>query len=176
MAVTMAIGFLLVIPIQPAYMLLAIPGGMIIGYYANARSGRFRGAWRWVIPNAILAGGVTGLSLAMLLLAAKAVFFFGDSGYPDFNRVDQAGAPTGPTCQPGADCVYHRYLAAQPGDLAAAGVTDAQSFATIYWREQTGAAGLLVAVSIGAAIFGGFIFGVAGPRREALAARSATPA
>jgi hypothetical protein len=172
MAVTMAIAFLLVIPIQPAYMLLAIPGGMIIGYYANARSGRFRGAWRRVVPNAILAGAVTGLSLAVLLLAAKAVFFFGDSGYPDFNRVDQSGAPSGPTCQAGADCVYHRYLAAQPDDLAAAGVTDAQSFATVYWREQTGAAELLVVVTIGAAVLGGVLFGVAGPRSRTLPSRS----
>jgi hypothetical protein len=176
MAVTMAIAFLLVIPIQPAYMLLAIPGGMIIGYYANARSGRLRGAWRRVLPNALLAGAVTGLSLAALLLAAKAVFFFGDSGYPDFNRVDQSGAPTGPTCQSGADCVYHRYLAAQPDDLAAADVTDAQSFATVYWREQTGAAELLVVATAVAALAGGLLFGVAGPRRDAIPARRASPA
>ena len=44
MAVTMAIGFLLVIPIEPIYLLLSFPGGMIIGYYANARAGRDRGA------------------------------------------------------------------------------------------------------------------------------------
>jgi hypothetical protein len=176
MAVTMAIGFLLVIPIQPAYMLLAIPGGMIIGYYANARSSRVRGDWRRIVPNSLLAGAATGLTLAALLLGAKALFFFADAGYPDFNRVDEQGTAAGPTCQTGADCVYHRYLAAQPDQLADAGVTDATSFASVYWREQTGAAELLVAVTIGAALFGGLLFGIAGPRREVIAARSATPA
>jgi hypothetical protein len=176
MAVTMAIGFLLVIPIQPIYLLLSFPGGMVIGYYANARAGRQRGAWRWIVPNSLLAGVVTGLTLAILLLGTRALFFFADSGYPDFNRVDQSGAATGPTCQAGADCVYHRYLAAQPDNLASAGVTDAQSFATVYWREQTGAAELIVAVTTGAALFGGVLFGIAGPRRDVGAARSAAPA
>jgi hypothetical protein len=176
MAVTMAIAFLLIIPIQPAYMLLAIPGGMIIGYYANARSARVRGNWRRIVPNSALAGAATGLALAALLLGAKALFFFADSGYPDFNRVDGSGVAVGPTCVSGADCVYRRYLAAQPDQLAAAGIGDAASFATIYWREQTGAAELLVAVTITAAVFGGLLFGVAGPRRTPAPARSAAPA
>ena len=30
MAVTMATGFLLIIPIEPAYILLSVPGGMVI--------------------------------------------------------------------------------------------------------------------------------------------------
>jgi hypothetical protein len=176
MAVTMAIAFLLIIPIQPAYMLLAIPGGMIIGYYANARSERVRGNWRRIVPNSLLAGAATGLALAALLLAAKALFFFGDTGYPDFNRVDQNGAGVGPTCQSGADCVYRRYLAAQPDQLAAAGITDPASFANVYWREQTGVAELLVAVTVGAAAFGGLLFGVAGPRRTVVTAKGATHA
>ena len=177
MAVTMAIAFLLIIPIQPAYMLLAIPGGMIIGYYANARSERVRGNWRRILPNSLLAGAATGLALAALLLGAKALFFFADTGYPDFNRVDANGVVQGPTCRTGADCVYHRYLAAQPGQLADAGIGDAATFANVYWREQTGAAELLVAVTIGAALFGGLLFGVAGPRRApALPARSVVPA
>src|SRR6185503_12583185 len=106
MAVTMAIGFLLVIPIQPIYVLLSFPGGMVIGYYANARSGRQRGAWRRILPNSLLAGAVTGLSLAALLLGTRALFFFADSGYPDFYRTDENGTPVGATCQTGADCVY----------------------------------------------------------------------
>jgi hypothetical protein len=177
MAVTMAIAFLLIIPIQPAYMLLAIPGGMIIGYYANARSGRVRGSWRRIVPNSAVAGAATGLALAALLLGAKALFFFGDSGYPDFNRVDANGIAIGPTCASGADCVYRRYLAAQPDQLAEAGITDAASFAIVYWREQTGAAELLFAVTVGAALFGGLLFGVAGPRgAPPVPARSVAPA
>jgi hypothetical protein len=176
MAVTMAIAFLLIIPIQPAYMLLAIPGGMIIGYYANARSARVRGDWRRIVPNSAVAGAATGLALAALLLGAKSLFFFADGGYPDFNRVDEHGVAVGPTCASGADCVYQRYLAAQPDQLVNAGITDAVSFANVYWREQTGAAELLVAVTVGAAVFGGLLFGLAGPRRTSAPARSAAPA
>ncbi|HYK95544.1 MAG TPA: hypothetical protein VE011_06750 [Candidatus Dormibacteraeota bacterium] len=173
MAITMAISFLLVIPIGPAYVLLSVPGGMIIGYYANARSARFRGQWRRIVPNALLAGVVTGLTLAILLLGTKALFFFGDSGYPDFNRTDAGGVAIGETCVTGADCVYHRYVKAQPQDIANAGVTDAATFSTVYWNEQLSAARLLVGATTGAALLGGFLFGFAGPRRDRLAPRGA---
>lgn len=176
MAVTMAISFLLIIPIGPAYLLLSVPAGMVIGYYANARSARWRGQWRRILPNALVAGAVTGLTLAILLLGTKALFFAGDSGYPDFNRVDENGAPIGETCQPGADCVYHRYLALEPADLAAAGVTDSASFATLYWSEQWSTARLLVGATTGAALLGGVLFGLAGPRERRVPARVAVPA
>jgi hypothetical protein len=174
MAITMAISFLLVIPIGPAYVLLSVPGGAIIGYYANARSARQRGQWRRIVPNAALAGAVTALTLAILLLGTKALFFFGDSGYPDFNRVDAGGVAIGETCVSGADCVYHRYLKAQPQDVANAGVTDAASFSEVYWTEQFSAARLLVGATTGAALLGGFLFGIAGPRRDRPAPRGVT--
>ncbi len=175
MAVTMAIGFLLVIPIEPIYLLLSFPAGMIIGYYANARSGRQRGAWRRIVPNSLLAGVTTGLVLAILLLGTRALFFFGDSGYPDFNRTDDKGAPVGATCQSGADCVYHRYLAQEPALPADAGVTDAASFSDLYWSGQWSTARLIVISTTGAALIGGFLFGVAGPRR-AVSVPSRSPA
>lgn len=174
MAVTMAISFLLVIPIGPAYVALSVPGGMVIGYYANARSLRLRGQWRRILPNAAFTGLITGLTLAALLLGTKALFFFGDSGYPDFNRVDAAGTAVGERCVSGADCVYHRYLKAQPQDLANAGVTDTASFSNVYWDEQWSAARLLVGATTGAALFGGFLFGIAGPRRDRPAPKGAT--
>ena len=166
MAVTMAIGFLLVIPIEPIYLLLSLPAGMIIGYYANARAGRQRGVWRWLLPNSLLAGAVTGLSLAALLVGTRALFFFADSGYPDFNRTDPSGAPVGATCQTGADCVYQRYLKVEAGSLAEAGVTDAASFSDLYWAGQWSTARLVLGSTIGAALIGGILFGVAGPRRS----------
>jgi hypothetical protein len=172
MAVTMAISFLLIIPIGPAYLLLSVPAGMVIGYYANARSSRWRGQWRRILPNALLAGAVTGLTLAALLLGTKALFFAADNGYPDFNRVDVSGARIGETCQSGADCVYHRYLAVQPANLAAAGVTDAASFANLYWSEQWSTARLLLGATTAAALFGAFLFGIAGPRGNRLVART----
>jgi hypothetical protein len=176
MAITMAIGLLLVIPIEPAYVLLSMPGGMIIGYYANARSVRSRSEWRRIVPNALLAGVVTGLVLASLALGTKALFFFGDSGYPDFNRRDpDTGGILEPTCVPGGDCVYHRYLLAEPDDLAAAGVMDSASFADVYWAQQWSTARLLVGLTSGSALLGGVLFGIAGPRRLAAPARSAVP-
>ena len=39
----------------------------MIGYYANARSDRRGGPWGRVIANALFAGLVTGLTLAVLL-------------------------------------------------------------------------------------------------------------
>ncbi len=176
MAVTMAISFLLIIPIGPAYLLLSVPAGMVIGYYANARSSRWRGQWRRILPNALLAGAVTGLTLAALLLGTRALFFGADNGYPDFNRVDVNGARIGETCQSGADCVYHRYLALQPADLAAAGVTDAASFANLYWSEQWSTARLLLGATTGAALLGAFLFGIAGPRARRVPSSVAVPA
>ncbi len=172
MAVTMAISFLLVIPIEPAYVLLSIPGGLIIGYYANARSNRTRGEWRRILPNALLVGAVTGLTLAAFVLGVKALFFFGDSGFPAFNRVEN-GVAVGPTCISGGDCVYHRYLLAEPGHLSDAGITDSASFANVYWEQQWSSARLLLGTTSGSALIGGFLFGIAGPRRERLAPRSA---
>jgi hypothetical protein len=174
MAVTMAVSFLLVIPIEPAYVLLSVPGGLIIGYYANARSARSRGQWRRIVPNALAAGLATALTLSLLALGTKALFFFGDSGYPDFNRVEN-GVAVGPTCQSGGDCVYHRYLLAEPDKLAAAGVTDSASFADEYWAQQWSTARLLIGMTTGAALLGGVLFGVAGPRGRA-AIPNAAPA
>lgn len=172
MALTIAVSFLLVIPIEPAYILLALPGGLVIGYYANARSSRARGEWRRILPNGLFAGFVTGVVLALLLLGTKALFFYGDTGYPDFNRVEN-GVAVGPTCANGADCVYRRYATAQPDDLAAAGVTDAASFTNVYWAQQWSTARLLVLGTAGAGLAGALLFGLAGPRgRASVPARS----
>ncbi len=116
MALTIAVSFLLVIPIEPIYWLLALPAGLLIGYYANQRSDRRAGPWSRILANALLAGVATGLTLAALLLVVKALFFFGDNGFPDYNRADpETGQPVPPFCDPGANCVYSRYLAAGRG-------------------------------------------------------------
>lgn len=162
-AVTMAMSFLLIIPIEPAYLLLSVPAGLVIGYYANARSRRVRGEWRRILPNAALAGVVTGVSLAAMLLGTKALFFYADNGYPDFNRTEN-GVAVGETCETGADCVYRRYLAADPEQLAASGVTDAASFSNVYWNAQASSARLLLGGTTIAALFGALLFGVGGPR------------
>ena len=167
MAVTVVVSFVLVIPIEFLVGPFALLGGMLIGYYANARSERAGGPWRRIIPNALLAGLVTGLTYAVLLLGVKAIFFFGDTGYPDFNRVD----PTThlvipPLCDTGAPCTYARYLKLGRGPaFEAAGVTSADEFARFYWTEQFSSAGLMVALSVTGSLVGGAMFGLANRRK-----------
>ncbi len=167
MAVTIGVSFLLVIPIEPIYWIFALPAGLLIGYYANARSERAGGPWKRIVSNALWAGLVTGITYAVLLLGVKAMFFNLDNGYRDAS----SGGPL--TCVAGADCVYRRYLAADQGPaLVAAGVTDVAGFTSLYWRDQTTSAGTTFGLALGGALMGGLMFGAANRRRpgEALAA------
>jgi len=171
MAITIAVSFLLVIPIEPIYWLLVVPAGLLIGYYANTRSDRAAGPWSRILVNGLFAGFVTGLTLAVLLLGVKALFFFADNGYPDFNRVDESGTPIPPTCEPGANCVYERYLADGRGDaLATQGISDDASFSAFYWNQQFATAGLLLLLTSAAGLGGAALYGVARPRPAAATA------
>jgi len=153
MAVTIGVSFLLVIPIEPIYWYLALPAGLMIGYYANARSRREGGPWPRILANGLLAGIATGITFAVLLLAVKALFFAADNGYRD-----QGGSLT---CQTGADCVYERYLAAGQGEaLAAAGVTDVESFTALYWREQLSTATLVFSLATAGGVGGALLYGL----------------
>ena len=158
MAVTIGISFLLVIPIEPVYWALSVPAGLLIGYYADARSGRGRGEWPRILGNALFAGIVTGLTLAALLIGVKALFFAADDGYRD------PGLGGRIFCQTGGDCVYRRYLETQPAALADAGVTDAASFSTYFWAQQWSTAALLIVLSTGFGVAGGAIYGATRPR------------
>ena len=123
MAVTVAISFLLIIPIEPIVWLLALPSGMLIGYYANQRSDRRAGPWR-ILVNGLFAALLTGLTMAVLLVGVKALFFFADNGYRDEGLgrgIDPALAPR--------SCVYQRYLDLGRGtDFESAGVVDVGTF------------------------------------------------
>jgi hypothetical protein len=158
MAVTVVVSFVLVIPIEFLVAPSALFGGMLIGYYANARAERAGGPWRRMIPNALFAGLITGVTYAVLLLGVKAIFFYGDNGY---------GATGGPlACTTGADCAYKRYLAFGRGpEFVAAGITEVQGFTRLYWNEQVSTSGLMVALSLGGALAGGLMFGAANRRR-----------
>ena len=159
MAVTIGVSFLLVIPIEPIYWLLAPLAGLMIGYYANQRANRGRGAWRRVVSNSLFAGLVTGLTLAALLLAVKLLFFTADSGYRDTNL----GGPI--ICSSGGDCVYRRYLDEGKGPaLVAVGVTDAASFSRFYWNQQLTTASLLLVITTATGLLGGLTFAVTRPR------------
>ncbi len=158
MAVTIAISFLLVIPIEPFYWLLAFPAGLLIGYYANQRSDRRRGPWTRILSNALLAGVATGLTMALLLLAVKALFFFGDNGY----RPTELGGSL--SCSGGADCVFARYREDNSAELAAAGITDASSFSGFYWRQQLSSAGTVLVLTLAGGLGGGLLYGAFRPK------------
>ena len=162
MAVTIGISFLLVIPIEFLVIPTALFGGMLIGYYANARSDRRGGPWGRVIVNALFAGLVTGLSLAVLFLAVKGLFFVADDGYRD----ESAGGRL--ACESGADCVYQRYLAIGRGPaFEAAGITDVDSFTRFYWGDQLNTAGSFLVLSLGGSLIGGVLYGFTNRRGPA---------
>ena len=161
MAVTIGVSFLLIIPIEPVVWLLALPSGLLIGYYANQRSDRRAGPRSRIMRNAAFAGIATGLTIALFLLGVKALFFVADNGY-----VDGAAAPS--ACQPGAACVYDRYLAAGRGDqLEAAGVTDVSTFTSFYWGQQLSVAATLLAVTTVGGLGGGLLYVAFRPRTPA---------
>ena len=185
MAVTVTISFLLVIPIEPIVILLAFPSGLVIGYYANQRSDRRHGPWSRILRNGLFAGLVTGVAAGLLLLGVKSIFFFADSGYPDFNRIDpKTGVVIPPTCATGADCVYARYAARDTaGDMAADRVTDGSSFAPVYWSWQLTSAGSILALTLAGGLGGALLYGASRPKagapagghREAQAAAGGSP-
>ena len=176
MAVTIGLSFLLVIPIEPIYWLLAVPAGLLIGYYANQRSDRRSGPWSRIVANAAFAGLVTALTMAAFLLVVKALFFFGDGGYPDFNRIDaKTRQPVAPFCDSGAGCVYARYLAHGDGpQLAAAGITDASTFTSFYWGQQLASTGTVLVFTLLGGVGGGVLYGTFRPK-PARAASSTVP-
>ena len=141
MAVTIVVSFLLIIPIEWIIWLLALPSGLLIGYYANQRSDRRAGPWGRILVNGLFAGLVTGLTAGRPAARVKALFFFADNGYPrpGPGRADHA-APSG------ADCVYQRYLDDGPRARARGGRRDRRRRRSprFYWGEQFGSAGTIL--------------------------------
>jgi hypothetical protein len=161
MALTVAASFILIIPIEPMIWLLAVPSGLLIGYYANQRSDRRAGPWSRILRNGLFAGFVTGLTMAVLLLLLKSIFFFADTGYPDFNRADAAGRPIPPTCSTGAGCVHARYLALGRGpELESAGVIDTATFTSFYWGFQVTVSGAVLLATTAGGLGGAVVYGL----------------
>ena len=159
MALTIVVSFMLFIPIEWVIWILALPSGLLIGYYANQRSNRRLGPWPKILVNGLFAGFVTGLTAAVLLLAIKGLFFFADNGFRD----PGLGGPI--ACSVGAHCVYQRYLDDGRGpDLEAAGVTDADSFTRFYWSEQGGSAATILLLTTLGGLGGAAIYGVVRPK------------
>ena len=148
MALTIAVSFLMVIPIDPAYLILAPLSGLLIGWYGNQRAEQLRSRPGRVLANAAWSGGVTAVTFAALFLGVKLFFFSLDPGYRD----ERSGGSF--TCAAGPACVYERYLAADGGEaaLAEAGINDVASFTAWYWDGQMGSARLVIGSTLLAAI------------------------
>ncbi|MET1231297.1 MAG: hypothetical protein ABWY52_00435 [Candidatus Limnocylindrales bacterium] len=162
MAVVIAMGFELIVAVQSLVFLFAPVGGLLIGFYADARSERRR-PWRRVIANALYAGLFTALTLAALYAGIRLVFVYADAGYRD-------GTQGGPlVCTTGPQCTYQRYLESGRGsELAAAGVTDSDSFERFVLQEQLNGALTIIALVTGGALVGGLLYGAGGSRRSGI--------
>jgi len=171
MAVTIAISFELIIAVQALVFLAAIPAGLLIGFYAAARSERRRPVWRALVDGGY-AGIVTALTLALVYAAIRLLFIFADSGYPRYNNTGALGEPLGPTCVAGPGCAYQRYLDQAATDpafaaaLAQAGVTDTPSFQAFVLRDQLDGGLVLVAMVVGGSLVGGLFYAAAGPAKS----------
>lgn len=178
MAAVIVLSFELVIPLQAVVFLCAPLAGLLIGYYANSRSeigpraGDAPLRWPRMLGNALYAGLVTGLSLAILYGAVRLLFFYADQGYQPNG---QGGAAT---CRAGADCVFQRYLAdpSSAAELRNAGVTDAAQFETYFLRQQWDGALTLVLWTTLPALAGGAMYAASRPRRGPGAAAPELPA
>ncbi len=158
MAAVIVTSFVLVIPIEPVAWLLAPFAGILIGYYADSKADRRNGPWRRILGNAAYAGIVTAVGMALMLLVIKGIFFYADDGY----RGDALGGRL--DCQAGPACVYARYQAAEPAQLAANDVTDLSSFTAVYWREQATTLGVVALVTVAGALLGGILYGAVRPK------------
>ena len=93
----------------------------------------------------------------------KALFFFGDNGYPDFNR--SRGRHPSPSCAAGRRLRLPRYmLDRKRAELAAAGITDAASFTSFYWGQQLSSAGTVLVLTLLGGLGGGMLYGVFRPK------------
>jgi hypothetical protein len=160
MALTIAVSFLMVIPIDPAYLVLAPLSGLLIGWYGNQRAEQLRSRPGRVFANAAWSGAITAVTFAVLFLGVKLFFFSLDPGYRD----ERSGGSF--TCAAGPACVYERYQAAEGGAAALtdAGISDVATFTAWYWDGQMGSARLLIGTTLIASLLGGLLYLPSAPR------------
>jgi hypothetical protein len=154
-AVVLVIAFALVVPIQPVVYVAALPAGLLIGWYANAKSERFRPRGR-AMANALWAGLLTGLTLAIFYSFVRLLFIYADTGYPDFNVAATPTQTASPTCTTGPDCTYQRYLKEGKGpEFEAAGITNSEEFGKFVVSETLSAGAILFVLTLGGAALAG---------------------
>ena len=172
------IGFELILAVQALVFLLALPVGLLIGWYAVERERRAPAAasvaagsaravprigWGRALGSGLVAGLITGLSLAALYVLIRLLFLYLDNGF-------RAGGPAY-VCRLGPECGYERALD-EPSLRAAldgAGVNDAAGYTAYFLEGQAvGGASLLVLV------LGGALVGAAAHRAASSGATSST--
>ena len=177
-AVVVVIGFELILAVQTIVFLLALPVGLLIGWYAVERERRAPAAsvaagsapteagrigWGRALGSGLVAGLITGLSLAVLYVLIRLLFLYLDNGF-------RAGGPPY-VCTLGPECGYQRALD-EPSLRAAldeAGVHDAAGYTAYFLEGQAlGGATLLVLV------LGGALAGAAAHRVASSGATSST--
>jgi hypothetical protein len=173
------IGFELILAVQALVFLLALPVGLLIGWYAVEREARAPAApgapmpsasgaaprvgWGRALGSGLVAGLITGLSLAVLYVLIRLLFLYLDNGF-------RAGGPPY-VCALGPECGYQRALD-EPSLRAAldeAGVHDVAGYTAYFLEGQAlGGATLLVLV------IGGALAGAAAHRAASPGATSST--
>ncbi len=182
MAIVVVIAFALIIPVQTLVFAVVPLCGLVIGNYANNRSGRWR-PMRRVFANAAWAGFVTGLSIALMYMAIRLLFVFADTGQmPDGSMVTAGVGSDGKPipCVPGPDCTYHRYFAdpdlSEAGlDLVAQGIVDGDTFARAFVGQLVAGGTWVVVLTVAGALVAGGIRAVRAVPPEAAATGLVTP-
>lgn len=179
-ALILVLSFELIFAVQAIVFLLALPAGLLIGYYANSRDaagGSPAGAaraggpatlvrlgWGRIAANGAIAGAMTALALAGVYVSIRFLFLYLDTGF-------RAGGPPY-SCMTGPDCAYSRSLddPTMRQALAEAGIDSAEEF-DAYFRDgqMLGGASLVALVMVGAAAGAG-LYGAARPRGDAVPA------
>ncbi len=174
-AVVVVLSFELVFAVQAIVFLLALPMGLLIGWYAVERerralaAGAARGGarlgWPRALGDGLVAGLMTGLALAVFYVLIRLLFLYLDNGFR------AAGPPY--VCTLGPECGYQRALD-EPrlrAALDAAGVHDAAGYTAYFLEGQAlGGTALLVLV------LGGALAGAAAHRAGSARATASTVA
>jgi len=155
-AAVVVIGFALVFAVQVLVFLVALPMGLLIGWYAGVRTRAVvateggpggRVSWPRALADGLVAGLLTGLSLALFYVLVRLAFLYLDNGF-------RTGGPPY-VCSLGPECSYQRALD-QPAVRAAleeSGVRDAPAYTAYFLEGQAlGGAALVLLVVAGALV------------------------
>lgn len=156
-ALVVVIAFELIFAVQALVFLLALPVGLLIGWYAIERERIVAVAadtearplgWPRATWDGVVAGVMTGVTLALVYVVIRLVFLYLDTGFRT------SGPPY--TCSTGPDCSYQRAVD-EPSLRAAlqhAGVHDAAGYTAYFLEGQALGGGALVLLVLAGSVAG----------------------